>query len=196
MAVSVTANATPTSLGGTGSAAQAGATGSSGGTTTGTVACSSCCAPQGRYLVDLFGGYGQAGLCPGAIDNSQPFPVYYTFVLSMNSPYTAAQFCLPTSFTLTATAYDYRWVKFNSSTCSTISPPATTGNVVLGAYSIVNALYLYTYLCACFPPFVEVNPIISLSLVSCSPPVFSVSCKLFNSSSYAFIGTATVTITF
>jgi hypothetical protein len=191
-----TANASPTALGGTGSATQAGAMGSSGGTTTGTVACSSCCAPQGRYLVRLFGGYGSTGLCPGAVDNSQPFPVYYTFVLTMNSPYTAAQFCLPSSFTLTATAYDLNSVNFGSSTCSTISPPATTGNVVVGSFSIQNAVYLLTYLCGCYPPFLAVGNNNFYSLVSCSPPVFSFSCNLVNHTTNTLIGTATVTMTF
>lgn len=202
MAVSVTANATPTSLGGTGSAAQAGATGSSGGTTTGTVACSSCCAPQGRYLIYLFGGYGQAGLCPGAVDNSQPFPVYFTFVLTMNSPYTAAQFCLPSSFTLNATAYDTIYAKFNNSSCSAISPPSTTTNINQSSlatfWSSSNYLIFTIFLCGCSNPilgFYTGNPNF-FSLVSCSPPVFLSSVNIFIHPTNTLVGTATVTITF
>ena len=203
-----TAPATPTPPGGTGSAALAGATGSSGGTTTGTVACSSCCAPQGRYLVDLFGGYMYAGLCPGAIDNSQPFPVYFTFVLSFDSPYTAAQFCVPSSLTLTATAYDYMHARFEiTGFCTAISPPSTTTNIAvstLAAFGILSPssyVSFTIYLCGCTNPGLAFGADAgSFSLVSCSPPVFSSSCGVYSIPATGFnirkVGTATVTITF
>jgi hypothetical protein len=208
MAVSVTANSTATPLGGTGSAAQAGAMGSSGGTTTGTVACSSCCAPQGRYLTGLFGGYGQAGLCPGAIDNSQPFPVYFTFVLTMNPPYTAAQFCLPSSFTLVGTATNFINVNFIGISCTTISPPATTssmrsvfvassaGYITLAVFPAQNYFYMNLFLCGCSqsPNFYTPTNSNAFSLVSCSPPVFSFLVDLLVGANT--VGNAAVTITF
>jgi len=210
MAVSVTANAASTPLGGTGSAAQAGAMGSSGGTTTGTVACSSCCAPQGRYLTGLFGGYGQAGLCPGAIDNSQPFPVYFTFVLTMNSPYTAAQFCLPSSFTLTGTTTNAVNVNFVGVSCTAISPPTTTssmsatysqgsaGYITLAVFPAQNYFFINLVLCGCSfpnPNFYTATNSNFFSLVSCLPPVFSFSLDLFAAGASP-VGTAAVTVTF
>ena len=212
MAVSVTANAASTPLGGTGSAAQAGATGSSGGTTTGTVACSSCCAPQGRYLVTLFGGYGYAGNCPGAIDNSQPFDVYLTAVLSFNSPYTAAQFCLPSSFTMTARSADYINANFDVlATCPTISPPATqstlgykTRGFLVSIDSSTGLDTIYNFganMCSCnFANSIflgSTNNIFSslLTVVSCTPPVYSFPAIIFDSSFFN-IGTAAITVTF
>ena len=206
MAVSVTANAEPTPLGGTGSAAQAGAMGSSGGTTTGTVACSSCCAPQGRFLIDLFGGYGQAGLCPGAVDNSQPFNVYATYVLSLNSPYTPAQFCLNSSFTLTGIAYNlYSFVFPTVVSCSAISPPATSNNIspntVGNLLTLTNPGALFVtdrkFMCGCSSPEIVLTTFGSanFTLVSCSPPVITYSCYVQNAVISVF-GTATVTLTF
>ena len=201
-----TANASPTTLGGTGSAAQAGAMGSSGGTTTGTVACSSCCAPQGRFLASIFGGYGFAGICPGAIDNSQPFNVYATYVLSLNSPNTPSQFCLNSSFTLTGKTTGFYSVFFSpSGSCSAISPPATSN--ILSPNSIYT-YYLYSavanyvddlkFLCGCSSPQIVLTTFNSqnFTLVSCSPPVFTYSCYVQNGATGLVIGTAAVTITF
>ena len=210
MAVSVTANAASTPLGGTGSAAQAGAMGSSGGTTTGTVACSSCCAPQGRCLVSLFGGYGYTGSCPGAFDNSQPFDLYFTAVFSFDSPYTAAQFCLPSSLTITGKSSNYYSGDFYASTCSTISPPATQSTVFNGQRFYIssdasNNSYMYFFLvemCSCSSTnrvalVAGINPPQLLTVVSCSPPVYSFSAQIgitgLPNISY---GTAAVTITF
>ena len=209
MAVSVTANATSTPPGGTGSAAQAGAMGSSGGTTTGTVACSSCCAPQGRYLTPLFGGYGEVGSCPGAIDNSQIFDMYFTAVLSFNSPYTAAQFCLPSSVTITARAIGLRLAPFVTSACSTISPPATqntvsaSGNnpIFVSADSANNSYlnYFAVEMCSCNSSnrvgltFQAIYTL--LTVVSCSPPVYSFSANIISFTN-VLLGTASITVTF
>jgi hypothetical protein len=202
-----TANATSTPLGGTGSAAQAGAMGSSGGTTTGTVACSSCCAPQGRFLISIFGGYGEAGLCPGAIDNSQPFNIYATYVLSLNFPNTPSQFCLNSSFTLTGIANGYYSAFFlpPSASCNVISPPATSN--VLSPNSVytyffytagVNLVNDLKILCGCSSPQIYLNTFgtANFALVSCSPPVFTYSCYVLNSATGLVIGTAAVTVTF
>ena len=207
-----TANASPTPLGGTGSAALAGATGSSGGTTTGTVACSSCCAPQGRFLVSLFGGYGYTGSCPGAIDNSQPFDLYFTAVLSFIPPYTAAQFCLPSSLTITGTASGVSLVATKLSLCSTISPPATQQTVVTdyGLLNIYSDLAnnstvrnLIFDMCGCSYPtntatlVVGINNTQLLTVVSCSPPVYSFEALISNPGLFNIAyGTATITITF
>ena len=202
-----TANATPTQPGGTGSAAQAGAMGSSGGTTTGTVACSSCCAPQGRFLVSLFGGYGYVGSCPGAIDNSQPFDMYFTAVLSFNSPYTAAQFCLPSSVTITARASDYRQAPLVTSACSTISPPATQNTVSFGNPIFLSADsannselgYIAVAMCSCNSLntvfLTGQAPWALLTVVSCSPPVYSFSANITGFVGQ-LLGTAAITITF
>ena len=211
MAVSVTANATTILVGGTASVAQAGATGSIGGTTSGTVACSSCCAPQGRYLVHLFGGGWYTGLCPGAIDNSQPFPVYFTVVLSMYSPLTAAQFCIPSSFTLVGTSMDLLNVKFSGTSCSVISPPATTANIDPQNNGIAqfyvtgggqNHVWANIRLCgrSAGSPGMTLqgnyySPII-FSVVSCSPPVFLFYGYLVNNSTGFAVGSAAVTVTF
>lgn len=212
MAVSVTANAASTPPGGTGSAAQAGAMGSSGGTTTGTVACSSCCAPQGRYLVVLFGGYGYTGSCPNAIDNSQPFDLYLTAVLSFDFPYTAAQFCLPSSFTMTARAADYMNVNFNVlATCPTISPPSTqstlgyrTRRFIVGVNPTAGGEVIHDFspqMCSCNfanALYLRGTNNINLSvltLVSCSPPVYSFSAVICDSNLF-IMGTAAITITF
>jgi len=200
-----TASASRTQLGGTGSAAQAGATGSSGGTTTGTVACSSCCAPPGRFLVALFGGYGYVGSCPGAVDNSQPFDLYFTAVLSLNSPYTAAQFCLPSSFTITAKTINANLVEYYSSFCSTISPPSTQitvfagpGSNFISSPSGVNLFYFGVTMCSCDPSnnvFLSGETYRVLTTISCSPPVYSFSANVYDSA-FLNIGTAAITITF
>lgn len=201
-----TASTSPTPPGGTGSAALAGATGSSGGTTTGTVACSSCCS-QGRFLVSLFGGYGYVGSCPGAIDNSQPFDMYLTAVLSFNSPYTAAQFCLPSSATITARAYDYRQAPLVTSACSTISPPATQntvryGNPIFLSEDTASDSYLgYIAVAMCSCNYLNTvfltgqAPYTLLTVVSCSPPVYSFSANI-DSFGGVPLGTAAITITF
>ena len=224
-----TASALPTSPGGTGSAAQAGAMGSSGGTTTGTVACSSCCAPQGRYLVYLFGGYGNAGLCPAAIDNSQPFIMYATTVATFNSPYTAAQFCVPTTQSWQFLGEENYFPAFVARSfsprtgCSTVSPPATQTNDNSSFFTTIfwypstgtnSDLDLQIRACTCdsatsneyliFGDDYQFSSRVPLSIttVSCSPPVFSIAVNIYkiNVLSYVFsppiVGTAVVTLTF
>ena len=203
-----TANAASTQPGGTGSAAQAGAMGSSGGTTTGTVACSSCCAPQGRYLIDLFGGYGETGLCPGAIDNSQPFNVYCTYVLSLNSPYTPSQFCLNSSFTLSGIAHDlYSVLHPTAAGCSVITPPATSNNIsprsnnrqtFIDYGAGITATHEFKNLCGCSYPeiLLTTNASVIFTIVSCSPPVITYSGYVINDATGLSIGTTAVTVTF
>lgn len=204
-----TASATPTQPGGTGSVAQAGAMGSDGGTTTGTIACSSCCATQGLYLVSLFGGMGYVGSCPGALDNSQPFDLYFTVVLSLNSPYTAAQFCLPASFTITVRAAStLHAVVIVSSSCSVISPPSTQNTVSSSVYGYLYFLrglgndsyldYFLIKMCSCDSSnmvglgYVSTGP---LTVVSCSPPSYSFSATV-SIPGNGNIGTAAITLTF
>ena len=225
-----TANALSMHAGGNGSAAQAGAMGSSGGTTTGTLACSSCCAPQGRFLVSWFGGYGYTGLCPGAVDNSVPVQVYATSVATFNAPYTALQFCVPST---------QSWEFFGASdfwpgsevrlfptfpACSVISPPATQTGV---NYSVGSAIWLDAdgsslgirlFPCVCDSSFslplgefclafgdpvsVQVAPW-PVTVVSCSPPVFSVAVDVYKVNQYIYsyfapvlVGSAVITFTF
>jgi len=224
-----TANTTPTQPGGTGSAAQAGAMGSSGGTTTGTVACSSCCAPQGRYLVSLFGGYGVPGSCPGAIDNSQPFIMYATTVATFNFPYTAAQFCVPATQSWQFLGEENYWPAYCArffgprTGCSTVSPPATQTNdnssflrpfFWYPSTGTSSGIYLQIRACTCdsvntneyliFGDSYQFSPSVPLSIttVSCSPPVFSIAVNIYkiNVLSFSFfpqiVGTAVVTLTF
>ena len=211
-----TASTLPTQPGSTGSAAKAGAMGSSGGTTTGTVACSSCCAPQGRYLTALFGGYGEVGQCPGAIDNSQKFPVYFTFVLSMIPPSTASGFSLPSSFTLTGTAggFSFFWDEYSYATIPGVypcpsppAPPFTPVNVY-NKYGYEENIFLFFP--APSPGTVAVWPGINFcpsliseggyarnfSTVSCSPPVFTFECDLVTPVFRDLVGTAQITVTF
>jgi len=206
-----TANASPTQLGGTGSAAQAGATGSSGGTTTGTVACSSCCATQGRYLVDFFGGYGEIGLCPGAVDNSQVFNVYATIVITYTAPDTAASVCLPASFTVIFKANSLHTADARtlSLSCSIISPPATTTNFDQSATALVldivqlqpNPVKMGPLfdLCGCGSTkirFVSIPGYSPITTVSCSPPVFSFSCDVLLLYVPERVASAVITLTF
>ncbi|CAB4146861.1 hypothetical protein UFOVP829_17 [uncultured Caudovirales phage] len=214
-----TASTSPTQPGSTGSAAKAGAMGSSGGTTTGTVACSSCCAPQGRYLTALFGGYGEVGQCPGAIDNSQKFPVYFTFVLSMIPPYTASGFSLPSSFTLTGTAggFNFFWDEYSYATIPGVypcpSPPSSpftpvdvsNSNKVPGFEENIFLFFPYPSLGTVTvwggptfcPSLIRSKSYARNFLtVSCSPPVFTFEIDLVTSVFWDLVGTAQITVTF
>jgi len=217
-----TASTSLVTLGGTGSAAQAGATGSNGGTTVGTLACSSCCGPQGRYLVGLFGGYGYTGLCPGAIDNSKPFGFYASLVLTFTAPYTSAQFCVPTSFSVALTAFDYLTAQpAQISVCpSDITPPATRvgwpssygnqgGNLWYfapypGALYGNNDFFGGSVLCVCALGFpfnvLSVGGFGLITVVSCSPAVFSTSGLIYEinlwTGAFTQVGTVAITLTF
>ena len=217
-----TASTSPTPLGGTGSAAQAGAMGSSGGTTVGTLACSSCCGPQGKYLVGFFGGYGYTGLCPGAIDNSKPFTFVATCVITFTPPYTAAMFCVPSSFSASMVAYDYiNATNVNPAVCTTnVTPPTTR----IGYPSFLSSSYgqpafapypnglpggsdftLWLARCECdtptYPYFsLEIGNVGTFSSVSCSPVVFSGTTGIRHLSYLAGVdvqvGTVAITLTF
>lgn len=216
-----TASTSPVTLGGTGSAAQAGASGSSGGTTVKTLACSSCCGPQGRYLVGLFGGYGYTGLCPGAIDNSKPFGFYASLVLTFTTPYTSAQFCVPTSFSVALTAFDYSTaLPASISVCpSNITPPATRvgwpsvygnqGNLwhfapYPGAFYGNTDFYGGSVLCVCdlgFPfNVLSIGGPGLITVVSCSPSVFSTSGGVYEynlwTGVFTQVGTVAIIFTF
>lgn len=88
-----------------------GAFGSSGASTTGTLACSPCCSTGVKYLPGWF-SYADPtrglydGLCPGAVDNSVPVTVYATFTLTPASGISLADYCIPSSFTIEMVAND------------------------------------------------------------------------------------------
>lgn len=95
----------------TGSAPIGGALGTSGGTTSGTLACVPCCNSGVQYLPGWF-SYANpskglaAGLCPGAVDNSVPVTVYATFNLNPAPGVNLADYCVPSSFTIEMIAND------------------------------------------------------------------------------------------
>ena len=83
-----------------------GASGTSGGTTTQALSCSSCCAPTVYYLPYWFGGFYSGGICLGAVNNTVPVTLTATFTLSGYGGYTLADMCLPASVSVDVIADD------------------------------------------------------------------------------------------
>lgn len=167
-----------------------GASGTSGGSTTQTLSCSSCCVPLVYYLPTWFSSYG---LCPGAVDNTVPVTLTATFTLSGYGGYTLADMCLPTSASIDVIADDpvrpsNLYIITPSTTCSLVSPPTTRFNVksplanpydwvFTAAYNTAHQLLYSLTLCNCSTSFalnlsnwafLNAN-LMTLASSSCSP---------------------------
>ena len=117
-----------------------GASGTSGGTTTQALSCSSCCAPSVYYLPYWFGEFYSGGICPGAVNNNVPVTLTATFTLSGYGGYTLADLCLPASVSVDVIADDplrvgNLYLVTPASSCSSVSPPTTRFNIKAGLAS-------------------------------------------------------------
>ncbi len=99
------------------------------GATTTNLNCPSCCSNI-KYLPGWFGGQGDSGICPGAVANSAPVTLYFSFALTPDSGVSLSDLCLPSSISLQVIAdaplypSKLRFATLYSS-CSSVSPPTT-----------------------------------------------------------------------
>lgn len=103
------------------------------GTSTSNLNCPSCCSTV-KYLTGWFGGPSlsgtDSGICPGAVDNSAPVTLYFSFSLTPDTGVNLADLCLPSSISLQVIADDPLFpnkLRFTTvySSCSSVSSPTT-----------------------------------------------------------------------
>ena len=108
-----------------------GASGETGGTTTQTLSCSSCCVPPVTYLRRWF---SSGGFCPGAVDNTVPVQLVATFSMSGYGGYSLADLCLPSSASIDVIANnplqtESLFAVTPAASCPSVSPPTTRFNI-------------------------------------------------------------------
>jgi len=176
-----------------------GASGETGGATTQTLSCSSCCVPPVTYLKKWF---SPGGFCPGAVDNTAPVQLVATFSMSGYGGYSLADLCLPSSASIDVIANnslrtESLFVVTPATSCPLASPPTKRFKIKTATappyddlcyiYSnayVPNGLTFYCIVCDCstlFSPdnfsqlkFWDQNPFLfrvpmTLLTYSCSP---------------------------